>query len=180
MILIILVHFASSAKINIKTMSSSRKTSLTKNSPIYYIATNLINRPSASSVSHSPSMIMSVPSYHHSNTVKSQFYKLPIQFLSNAKPIEVIKGNVFCFFPFHLSSFIFHLSSSIFLPYFSTQVTTKYIKNDFYFLGIHKIPTKKVTGFKKHSSMSNLIYIPVTYLSNAKPFKVFINPFGRR
>lgn len=115
MILIILVHFASSAKINIKTMSSSRKTSLTKNSPIYYIATNLINRPSVSSVSHPPSMIMSVPSYHHSNTVKSQFYKLPIQFLSNAKPIEVIKGNVFCFFPFHLSSFIF-------LPYFSTQV----------------------------------------------------------
>ena len=119
MILIILVHFAESAKINIKTMSSSRKTSLTKNSPIYYIATNLINRPSVSSVSHSPSMIMSVPSYHHSNTVKSQFYKLPIQFLSNAKPIEVIKGNVFCFFPFHLSSFIFHLSSFIFhLPSF--------------------------------------------------------------
>jgi hypothetical protein len=36
-------------------------------------------------------------------------------------------------------------------------------------------------GFKiPASKMSNLIYLPLTYLSNAKPIKVLINPFGKR
>ena len=48
--------------------------------------------------------------------------------------------------------------------------------------GITKSTTKKVTqSAHKISSlkMSNLIYLPITYLSNAKPFKVMINSLGK-
>ena len=46
------------------------------------------------------------------------------------------------------------------------------------FAGITKTSTKKVVqnGYRNPSNkMSNLIYLPITYLSNAKPIKVMIN-----
>jgi hypothetical protein len=52
-----------------------------------------------------------------------------------------------------------------------------------HFIGITKTTNKKVmsNGLKiPASKMSKLIYLPLTYLSNAKPIKVLINPFGKR
>jgi hypothetical protein len=69
-----------------------RKTTNLKNSPIYYIAAPLMHR--------SPMIINRSPMAQTTTLVEtpfsfSQFYKLPIQFISNAKPIDIVKGILF-------------------------------------------------------------------------------------
>jgi hypothetical protein len=69
-----------------------RKTTNLKNSPIYYIAAPLMHR--------SPMIINRSPMAQTTTLVGTpfsfaQFYKLPIQFISNAKPIDIVKGILF-------------------------------------------------------------------------------------
>jgi hypothetical protein len=70
-----------------------RKTTNLKNSPIYYIAAPLMHR--------SPMIINRSPMAQTTTTLVgtpfsfSHFYKLPIQFISNAKPIDIVKGILF-------------------------------------------------------------------------------------
>lgn len=61
-----------------------------RNSPIYYIHPPVMRLPS-----HSSSRLV-LNQYGRPYAI-SQLYRLPIQFLSNAKPVEVIRGNPFAF-----------------------------------------------------------------------------------
>lgn len=73
-----------------------------KNSPIFYIAAPSLfgaGRPNLMNSFSTQSLLLnalhSLPAQRPSNFAISQLYRLPIRYLSNAKPIDIISGT-FC------------------------------------------------------------------------------------